>query len=356
MSLTNPNEYSFVAIADVHLKDNESIGDISENGLSFRTIDKLDALQKAIDYSLCYGTDAFIILGDLCDSTHISERLRYEIFNKLKDLILSGIEVFIVGGNHDTNDNRIYNFLSESVLSDGLYLADNLMVETKKGIDLLFLSSGKEKELETIKISKPTILLAHCQVIGAKYDDERLSKTFIEPKLFAQFKATYLGHFHKRQSGSNYSYIGALCKNSFGEKNNKDGFIFVKTKNGEIVTEKYISIDDREFIQIERGVSSNEEIYTFVKDLNLENKIVKIIFKLKDEFILHPKKIKEFLKLKNPFHIKIEYENEYVPISNNISSTLNYMDVFDKYVKLNNISHENVKIGNQILEEVFRNN
>lgn len=337
------------------MKDNESIGDISENGLCVRTIDKLNALQKAIDYSLSYGTDAFIIIGDLCDSTHISERLRFEIFNKLKDLIFSGIDVFIVGGNHDTNDNKIYNFLSESILSEGLYLADHLLVDTKKNINLLFLSSGKEKELETIKISSPTILFAHCQVIGAKYDDERLSKTFIEPKLFEQFKAVYLGHFHKRQKDANYSYVGALCKNSFGEKNNKDGFVFVKTKNGEIITEKYISIEDREFIQIERGVSSDEEIYTFVNGLNLENKIVKIIFKLKDEFILHPKKIKEFIKLKNPFHIKIEYENEYVPISNNISSTLNYMDIFNKYVKLNNISHENVRIGNQILEDVFKN-
>lgn len=353
MSITNPSEFSFVGIADLHLKDRESIGDINADNLSVRTLQKLDALSEAVSCALYYGVDAFISLGDIFDSTRISERLRYEVLIRLQDLIYSGIDIYFVGGNHDTTDNITYSLLSESTMIEGIMPANNLVVETNKGVDLLFIASGKEDEIIKFSPNKPTILFSHCQIEGAKYDNEKIGKSFIALDSLTKFHSVYLGHFHKRQRKGNCRYIGALCRNSFNEKGNPTGFVYVRLKGDRIREERYNPINDLDFVQFDKSVSSEKEIIEFIESLSIEGKVVKIRLSLLEPFKVHPRRIKEIAKSKNPFDVVIEYNREKTIVDSSIKSNLSYMDAFSKYTSLNKVSKEIEEVGRKILEKTF---
>jgi len=346
--------YTSVLIADLHLKDFESIGGLDKDGLSLRTNDKISCLRSATNYALSRRVDSFMILGDLFDSTRFSEELRAVVSSILANLTKNDIQVIIVGGNHDTTDNYSYNLDSESNLCDSIISARNysLYLDDQK-IWLRFIASGMESEID--KITTKSILFSHLQLIGAKYDNERLSEKFVSIESLKRFEAVFTGHFHKRQRIDNCRYIGALCRNNFGERNNEDGFLYLELDKGTVSKEEYIPINDRKFESYEVVVSSEKQIYEYLNSLNIEGKIVKIEFTV-DEGVVHPRKIKEYANSLNPFHIDIVFQREKIITSSKIKTELSYKDAFNTYNMLNKTPKHLIKIGQEILKSVFENN
>jgi len=356
VSLTNSSELSFVAIADLHLKDKESVGDLASNGLSVRTVQKLNALTEAVEYALLHGVDMFVSLGDLFDSPSVSERLRYEVLLRLKDLLCSGIEVYIVGGNHDTSDNITYSLFSDTAIAEELYYANNLFVANKKGIDLLFLASGQEAKIVEYVPQATTLLFSHCQIVGAKFDNERISKHFVSEETLSKFEAVFLGHFHKRQRHNKYRYVGALCRNNFNERDNPDGFLYVRMNKSKIREEKFIPINDIRFLQFEKTVSDENEIFEYINSLDLENAAVKLKISTNGSFVPRSRRIRETIrKIKNPFDIFIEYEEPRQLIEHGFKESLSYNEIFTKFVSMNKLTPSTVEIGQHILDKVFNN-
>ncbi len=346
--------YKSVLIADLHLKDFESIGGLDRLGFSLRTTDKLNSLMKSVAYAIAHKVDSFIVLGDLFDGTRFSEELRALVSSILSNLIKDNIQVLIVGGNHDTNDNFSYNLDSESNLCDNIIAAKNYSIYLNdQKLWLRFIASGLESEID--KITSKSILFSHLQLIGAKFDNERLSDKFISIESLQKFEAVFTGHFHKRQRINNCRYIGALCRNNFGEKDNESGFLYLELGDGRVSKEEYIPIEDRVFESYEVFVSSEKDMYDYIDSLNIENKIIKIEFNIGD-LEIHPRKIKEYAKSLNPFHIDISFQREHTVTSSEIKTELSYKDAFDSYNKLNKTSKHLIKIGQELLESIFENN
>lgn len=349
--------YETIILADLHLKDNEGVGGVDPYGTSLRTKDKLDSLSKAITFGVSNKVNSIIIAGDLFDNTQPSNKLKASVA-KILSKAIKQLPVYIIGGNHETTDNKYFNLMSESSYSINLIFAKNSSVQTNEGVMLKLISSGQEDCIEKMSILTPTILIGHFQIDGALFDNERISKYFIKPHILSKFLAVFNGHFHKRQHNANWRYIGALCRNTFGECSNSDGFLYLHINSGMIIKEEYITIEDRKFIKIYKDVDRESDIYKYVDSLNdLEDNIIKITFKLKDVFQIHRRKIKEYIKSnKNPFDAFVEYEQDFKESTESISNNITNTDVFSEYVKKKKISKKLIKIGNKILKEMVSNN
>ena len=345
--------YKCIFIVDLHLKDNESIGGVDETGRSLRTIDKINYFNMAIKFGIENNVDSIILGGDLYNDNSPSNRLRNIVSKILYKALKQNIKVYIMGGNHDTNDNISFNMMSECNYNDNLIFAKNTSINTNEGIQLKLISWGQESAIEKMQIFTKTILFGHLQIEGAKYDNERLAKGFIKPSSLSKFIRVYTGHFHKRQQTENYTYVGALCRNNFGERNNPSGFLYLELLNGGIETERFVDINDRRFHQYELEVTSEDEIYKHLQGLNIENDVVKIVYKIPSDLTLHKRKIKEFAMEKNPFDILIEYERENEKLSVAIEKNLGYIEAFEKYNELKNTPKEYIEVGEKIIEKVL---
>ena len=345
--------YNLVAIADAHIKDNESIGGTDSLGRSKRTVDKINYLNTAINYAVDNKVNAIISAGDLFDSNSPSNRLKNVVSKILYKALKSNIKVYIIGGNHETNDNISYNMMSECVYNENLIFAKNTTVNTNEDIQLKLLSYGQEDVLDKVKPLTPTILFGHLQIEGALYDNERIVKGFINPATLSQFVAAYCGHFHKRQKKNNYRYIGALCKNNFGERNNPSGFLHLYLNKGSIAKEEYIAIDDRKFLQFEVEILEEADIYEAIDSFDLKDNIVKILFNIPSDLTLHKRKIKDYAKEQDPFDVLIEYERENEKVTTSIEKNLDYVETFNKYNSLNNTPKHCILTGEAILKEIF---
>lgn len=339
--------YRILFFTDPHLKDKEPIGGVDNFNRSKRTVDKINLFSYVIQYAIDYKIDTVACLGDLFDNPSPSERLRTIVSKIFRKAINNGIAVYLLGGNHDTSDNRSYNFMSESALNDKLVFAKQTTIELDK-YNILMLSFGQEKEIPNIKVVKPTILAGHFQIIGAKYENERLSESFIAPEELNKFEKVYCGHFHKRQP----NYIGALTRNDFGERDNPTGFIVLEIDSN--IKETYVSVKDRTFYQEEFEVTSEEEIYNTIDGIDLKDNVIKLKFNLLSDFKPHRNKIRDYAKSKEPFDIIIEYIRENTKICEKIERDLSYQKVFEMYTKISNTPKEYIKKGKEIMEEVFK--
>jgi len=345
--------YKIAAFTDLHLKDNESIGGIDELGRNLRTVDKVNYLNEVVKFAIDNHVDALFDLGDTFNDNSPSNRLRNIVSKIMLKALKNNIKVYILGGNHDTNDNVSFNMMSESNYNENLIFAKNTTINTNEGIQLKLISWGQDDCIEKMNTITPTILFGHLQIEGAHYDNERLAKGFIKPSLLSKFKKVYLGHFHKRQRNDIYTYIGALSKNNFGERDNPDGFLYLTLNTG-VITEEFISINDRKFYQFEKEIYSEDDIYAHLDSLNIKDNVLKIVYKIPNDLTIHKRKIKEYAKSKNPFDVLIEYERDNEKIAVAIEKNLGYKETFDKYNQLNTTPKKYIEVGEGIIKEVFK--
>mgnify|MGYP000058805868 CR=1 FL=1 len=343
--------FKAILMADIHLKDTEPIGKFDSTGLSLRTLDKLNALERVFNFAIEKQVDSIFILGDLFNSCNPSNRLRLEFSKRLLPVVEKQIKVVILGGNHDTSDGRFFNFMSEAIYNSYIYFVKSKKIKVN-GWTIYCASWGYEDSIDS-NIEDKAILLAHTQIIGAKYDSERISDKFYAPERFKQFKRVYLGHFHKRQKIENIQYIGALCRNDFGERDNPEGFLYLELND--TISETYISINDRQFIQLELDVTSEDGIYEALGNMDLKDAIVKLKINLQADIIVKKNKVRKFLETKQVFDSLIEfYRPKFTRLAKvSINKDLSMQKTLDNFIKQKQITKELALCGKNLLEEVM---
>ena len=88
---------------DYHLRTEDPAG-ISINGVNSRLLDRINSLSIVVNYAIENKADFFFILGDIFNKINPIEKLRtLFVATVINPLILNGIPIVIVPGNHDTN-------------------------------------------------------------------------------------------------------------------------------------------------------------------------------------------------------------------------------------------------------------
>jgi len=220
-------KYAF--IADIHLAISDSLSPYdTKTGFSIRTLDKFEAIEKALKTSIDEKCEAFFFMGDVYDKLNPPERLK-EAFLRTIMPYCDKIKIHLIPGNHDGADFT-NNYLSETAIFE--FLGEQSPFTIYHEPETIYLNNGKDKFLmcpwiadhkiivELIKMQEEGIyFIGHLEVAGALASTEYVLTKGINPNTFQKFKYVFLGHYHRYQRpAQNIVYVGSPIIKDFGEK------------------------------------------------------------------------------------------------------------------------------------------
>ena len=271
----------FLIIGDLHLSNTNSL--------------QTDILHREIIKIIYERRPEFIVLlGDFL-STH--EKLHMLPFNRainlLNDIHETGIETFLLIGNHDMISGREYlttthafNSLKKwsrmNVIDKCVLFEREVNGEIIKFITIpylpnnMFMKGLKDCNLTDEIVKTANLVFCHQEFDGCEIN--KLSKSKCD-KYPLDFPLCIAGHIHDYEKvQSNLIYFGTPYQNSFSEKPNK-GINIITIKDGKIDIEK-IKLSIPQKIQI---TINYKDLYSFViPDGEVKIKIVGPILQVKE--------------------------------------------------------------------------
>ena len=247
----------FLHIGDLHL------------GKKFNDVNLLDdqiyVLNQIVDIANNESIDAVLIAGDIYDKSNPSSFAMTAFNDFLTKLVELNIKVFIISGNHDS-DQRI-SYFSSLIKNVGVYVSEKFEGKTQKieledeygkiNIHLLpFVRPANVRkyypdekidnyqdaieiilENSNINYDERNVLVAHQFITGSiTCDSEEMSiggLDNIDASVFDGIDYVALGHIHKAQRllRDSLRYSGSIMKYSFSEVNHKKTVCIVNIKN-----------------------------------------------------------------------------------------------------------------------------
>lgn len=259
-------------IADLHLSITDSLGGMDPKiGLSYRTIDRLEALTKALTISYSEGCKYFILGGDIYDKLNPPEKLK-EAFNKvIGQFFDTGMSIVIIPGNHD-GSSFIHNYKTEQTIINSmpdvnwpLIIIDKPQAIYLNNEKFLFLpwTMETEKIQEAIDEVEPGIYcFGHIEISGAVSSTEFTLTSGFHPSTFQKFKKVYLGHYHRRQIIKNIEYVGSPIIKDFSELEVEKGFLIIDT-NGK---DEFYQLEKRKAFQFRISPDTIEDVDAYLTD------------------------------------------------------------------------------------------
>lgn len=255
--------------SDVHLYNHHKLLVNSETALNSITFVKNYCVSNGIKMLICAG-DFYHTKARAYAPHVIQARLR------LKDIQKSGIEHYMIIGNHDmANQNNTMNSIVfafneyAKIIPDYFYLdIDNTRIHfmsyTTKLFPHFILSEDKKN-----------VLIAHLDIIGFTMSNGFRSEAGFKMSDLKDFDLVITGHYHKHQVSENIVYTGSTHQTSFGERDQIHGFIVFDTE-----TLKYRLVENTEapkykIIEIKKydDIIDNEVKNNFLRVKILSNKL-----------------------------------------------------------------------------------
>ena len=327
----------FVHIADIHLDAPFTLLSDKLNIGEQRRIEQCMAFKKVIEYIKTNMIDYLFISGDLYESEYIKKStLEYinSLFAEIPDT-----RVIISPGNHDPfiKDSPYDLFSFEPNVH--IFKSDEIEVLEENDINIygsafidFYRANNPLKNIEIIDNGKPNFLALHCDLNGAKNQND-LSYLPISESTFKTLKFDYcaLGHIHKKyiSNDNKIVYPGSLISFGFDELG-EHGMIVGEIVNNTIQT-NFIKIDNREFVEESIDVelfNSQMEIIDYINNYKF-NKInfYKINLIGRRNFELNVKDIKSGITHENILQIK-----DLTKMNYNIASIMNEKNLRGAFV------------------------
>lgn len=275
----------------LHLRESYRYGKFDKDSqMDLRLKDLLGYLSQVVNFSVDNKVDTVVFLGDIFDSSTPSEELKSMFYSRIKKLVYSGIKVYILIGNHDT-DGRVSAFDGSRTLAEDVLRSDKIKIVTEPyileedGNSFGFVPWSNHIEDDVKMMSEGVnYLFGHFVVSGDKGSPPYTSivkdgSDRVDIKLLKGFKHCFLGHIHTYYTCPKYTYVGSLMKLTFKAVGESKGFLFVDFTTKK---KKFIKIEDREFVKliVEEGSRAID-----LKVSNVKGNVVKLIFRGSKEFL-----------------------------------------------------------------------
>ncbi len=346
----------FIATADLHVHNYTQFARIID-GLNSRLLDCVKVLDEIEEYIVSNDDiEAFLFLGDLFNSrTKVSIEVYHLVYERLKRIKETGVEIHILVGNHDQFLRRgVYHSIKP--FSDIAHVIDQ---PEKFYLDKLtpvyavpYIEDLKERKEAIRKIigkkqKKQGILMIHTGVAGAKVSslsDFMLKDEIRVEELYPEFfDLVLLGHYHKSQYlADNILYLGSPLQLNFGEREDKKGFWDIKIDRTGFKA-NLIETHSPKFVLID---GSEDE------DVEFENNYVKVVLpEANDKDV---KEIKESLLELGAKSVIInrQAKTEVKRRAENIKLGMKLEDMLIEYVKLTQTPLDRnklIKIGKDLI-------
>lgn len=304
----------FVHIADMHFDIPFTSLNSKENLGEKRRLEQRGALKKVIEYIKQKNIEYLFISGDLYEHEYVKKSTIDYISNLFNEI--PNTKIFITPGNHDPYIKNsyydTYNF------GDNVNIFSNSYVERYEDEKVNIYGMAftefymNESNLEKIKIANPSklnVLIAHCDLNGAKDKEGMAYNPILESKLNEKrFDYIALGHIHKNnlENKNRIYYPGSPISLGFDELGEHGMIVGEISKDNFNIN--FVRLDDRKFEEIELRVDelySKEDLIEKIISLELEEKnIYKIILLGKRNFEINSREILKILVTDNILKIK----------------------------------------------------
>lgn len=308
-------------------------------GLSTRMGDFLSALDELVEYSLGNNVDLVLFAGDAFKSREPKQTQQREFARRVVKLANSGVQVFLLVGNHDlpyapaqATALEIYHTLE----------VENVTVVDRIGTRLIYTKSGPvqvvglpwprrsallardtirnltfdqindkmqelltdllKMEVDALDPSIPAVLAAHVTVAQATVGSERsmmigndhvlLLSSVAQP----EFEYVALGHIHKTQVLSESPpvvYSGSMQRVDFSEEKDPKGFYVVDVDpalpQGERVTGyRFEQVRARAFLTLDIEIAPDDPdptstVVRRIRDSDVDDAVVRLRIKVSGE-------------------------------------------------------------------------
>lgn len=198
-----------------------------KNNSGIHNQDCTDFITWFIEQCLLYEVDHIAFLGDWFEERDsINTRTTTYALDCAKRLNDIGIPVYFIVGNHDLyyRDNRdVYASYIYSTLSNFIIIDQPIVVEETHTPTLYAPFLFEEEYGSLSKYFDIPIWMGHFEFKGFVLTGETYKKeSGPDPNKFSAPDHIFSGHFHKRQSAKNVSYIGNAFPMDFGDINDND--------------------------------------------------------------------------------------------------------------------------------------
>ena len=294
------SSFKFIHVADLHLGRKISVGDKSskkENSEYFSLIDEdarktafeapLTALENLVKAAIENKVDFIVIAGDVFDK-HENSGPYFKYFKqKLVELSLENIRVYIAFGNHDRTGYKkgepdlLSEYKSGDILPDTVFVFNDSDSETF--LDPLCSAAihGQSYEAQHIheslvddfpqrKDKALNIGVIHTNFEGTSSPDEKgyapTSLNLVKPLKYDYWA---LGHIHKRYNptedkNNNIEYSGSPHGLDITETGKK-GCYMVSVEDNKVAKKKFLPLDRARFFEIQLHIESKDTWSKFIQ-------------------------------------------------------------------------------------------
>ena len=336
----------FVHIADMHFDIPFTSLNTVENLGEKRRIEQRNAFKKVIEYIKENNVGYLFIAGDLYEHDYIRESTIEYISKQFSQI--PNCKIFITPGNHDPYIKNSYYDTYE--FGDNVYIFRNSRIEKYEDENVNIYGMAfteffmEESPLENLALpfsNKPNILIAHCDLNGAKDKEGFSYNPILESKLNSLgFDYGALGHIHKNNldNKNKIYYPGSTVALGFDELG-EHGMIVGEITKGNVNID-FIRLDERKFEEIQLKVddfSGKEDLIDRVLNLNLDDKnLYKLILIGNRNFEINTREILRVVARENVLKIKdstkINYDLEELSKQKNLKGIF-IKEVLDMYSK-----------------------
>lgn len=250
-----------------------------------RLIEQMKIIGDMIDYMLINGVELFIVAGDIFHTNRPTSLCLSMFIDKINKIVSCGIEVIIIGGNHDFNmsgASSIEPIKEAYVNNDKVHVFSDIPHVLYGMLFVPYFSDDKRKNV-TNKVDElmckfgPKYMIGHASIGGAVVGTEDFmiansKSSFIN--IPNGISRVMLGHIHKPQEffvgKIPIDYTGSIISIDFGERDDNKSFMVFDDKNNTI---ERIDIDNIKYIQVEI-LEDDIDKYDWG---SLKNKVVKVI-------------------------------------------------------------------------------
>jgi len=267
-----------IVIADIHLgRENDSI--MTDAGLS-QTVDAMTRLDYALSIVIMRRQKVIAVAGDIFNKLNPKSSDISVWFKWLSSCRRNGVDVYMIPGNHDSGMNwGNAEMLQNAELPNVTVIQAPTMIDIDDGDNsgnVLFwphilMSKRDELKSQGISVSEyvadmfpdTTIAITHGQVARCDY----VSDVFFEAgdameistKPFKKLKRIVAGHIHDHSKFGKVVYTGSLNINTFGEVDEKKGFIDLNVATGEYTWDEFPSDHVVPWVQVDLDMMDKDE-------------------------------------------------------------------------------------------------
>lgn len=274
--------------------------------------------------------DTIIHGGDFFHNTRSINKKTIDYANYIVNDILSDIKIYAIVGNHDIfYKNRIKpNSLQIFENNEDVHIVDSPI----NFQNILLMPWGF-----SIPETQSEYCFGHFEINGFQMNDSFTCNRGMKKSQFKNFKSVYSGHFHKKSTNSNITYLGSPYQQTFADEDNERGFYI--WEDGELVFIK--NSKSPEFIKVDAN--------NIDKDI-IPNNIIKLMF---DSAYDNNKTLEttEKVKLLKPFKLSIDLskaivQEEVEEVELTDTNLLNTYEIFKKYI-------DNIKLPKGIKKQTL---